>query len=89
MKSIIIKGVTQTQFETCVTAFIALDFKLRREKLLAFEFEIISKLDSYFSMTVKRFKQAKPKSQQTKIAKKVFKFSIYYEFHGLLTYEPF
>ena len=52
MKSSIIKAVTQTQFETCVTAFIALDFKLRREKLLAFGLEIISKLDSYFLMTV-------------------------------------
>ena len=33
MKSSIIKAVRHTQFETCVTAFIALDFKLRREKL--------------------------------------------------------
>jgi len=32
-KSSIIKAVTQTQFETFVTIFIALDFKLRREKL--------------------------------------------------------
>ena len=48
MKSSIIKAVTQTQFETCVTAFIALDFK----KVVGLEFEIISKLDSYFLMTV-------------------------------------
>ena len=33
MKSSIIKAVTQTQFETCVTAFIALDFKLKWEEL--------------------------------------------------------
>ena len=32
MKSSIIKAVTQTKFETCVTAFIALDFKVRRKK---------------------------------------------------------
>ena len=32
MKSSIVKVVAQTQFETCVTTFIALDFKLRREK---------------------------------------------------------
>ena len=33
MKSSIIKALTQIQFETCVTAFIALDFKLKGEKL--------------------------------------------------------
>ena len=33
MKSRIMKAVMQTQFETWVIAFIALDFKLRREKL--------------------------------------------------------
>ena len=33
MKSSIIKMVTQTQFKTSVTAFITLDFKIRREKL--------------------------------------------------------
>ena len=53
MKLSIIEAVTQTQFDTCDTPFIALDFKLRREKLLAFGLEIISKLDSYFLMTVK------------------------------------
>ena len=48
MNSSIIKAVTHTQFETCVTAFIALDF----EKVVGLEFEIISKLDSYFLMAV-------------------------------------
>ena len=33
MKSSTIKAVTQTQFKTCVTAVIALDFNLRRGKL--------------------------------------------------------
>ena len=32
MKSSILKAVTQTQFETCVTTSITLDFKLRLEK---------------------------------------------------------
>ena len=41
----IIKAVTQTQFENSVTAFIM-------EKLSGCDFEIISKLDSYFLMTV-------------------------------------
>ena len=43
----IIKAVTQTQFENCVTAFII-------EKLSGCDFEIISKLDSYFLMTVSK-----------------------------------
>ena len=51
MESSIIKVVTHTQFETCVTTFIALDFKLRREKFLD-EFEIISLFEGYFLMTV-------------------------------------
>ena len=50
MKSSIIKAVTQTQFETSVTAFISLQTKVGN--LVGLEFEIISKLDSYFLMTV-------------------------------------
>ena len=52
LKSSIIKAVTQTQFENCVTAFIALDFKLRREKLSGCDFEIISLFEGYLLMTV-------------------------------------
>ena len=52
LKSSIIKAVTQTQFENCVTAFIALDFKLRREKLSGGDFEIISLFEGYLLMTV-------------------------------------
>ena len=59
LKSSIIKAVTQTQFENCVTAFIALDFKLRREKLSGCDFEIISLFEGYLLMTVSKIKVPK------------------------------
>ena len=51
MKSSIIKVVKQTQFETCVTTFIALDFKLGR-KSIRMGSEIFSVFEGYFLMTV-------------------------------------
>ena len=53
MKSTIIKVVTQTQFETCVSAFIALVFKLRWGKVVRMGSEIISLFGGYFLMKVK------------------------------------
>ena len=40
----------ETQFETCVTAFIDLDFKVRRETLMGFK--MISLFEGYFLMII-------------------------------------
>ena len=52
MKSSIIKAVTQTQFETCVTAFIAFEIQTKAGKVVRMGFEIISLFEGYFLMTV-------------------------------------
>ena len=49
IKSSIIKAVTQTQFKTCVTAFIALDFKLRQEKLSRWNLRWFPCLKTFFN----------------------------------------
>ena len=53
MKSSIIKAVTQTQFETYVSAFIALDFKLRWEKLSGWDLRQFHCSKAFFMTTVK------------------------------------
>ena len=52
MKSTNIKAVMQTQFETCVTAFIALGFKLRQEKLSKWDLRKFPCSKAIFLMTV-------------------------------------
>ena len=44
----------QTQFETCVTAFIALEIQAKAGKVVRLEFEIFSLFEGYFLMTVLR-----------------------------------
>ena len=46
------KAVTQTQLETCVTNFIALEIQTKERKVVRMGFEIVSLFEGYFLMTV-------------------------------------